>query len=361
VLGDSYAITIYLNELGNVYEKQTKTTLASQKFIEAFNIAKTYNYKEQIRDFSKHLARFYKNRNQFKKAFEYQELFQKYQDSLVNKTNIQKIEQVKSNYQIAKKETEILLLNTINKNQKNTVYGLILGLCIVLLLSYFLNKAYIKTKKNNQLLTYQKSIIHKKEQEKAILLKELNHRTKNNLQMVSSLLSLQSNKLDGHPAKEAIIAGKHRVDALSLVHRKLYQEGVDSKINIKDYIEELVLDLFYGYNVNFSPKLSIDDVSIHIDAAVPLALIINELIINALKYAYTDIKNPELEIIISKQQNKNIAIDIIDNGIGFQQETIKKNYSFGLKLLNSLIQQLNGSIQKVLSQGTHWKIEVQTY
>lgn len=359
-LGDSYASAIYLNELGNVYEKQKKVALAKQNFTKAFQIAKNHNFKEEIRDFSKKLAIFHKNEKQFKEAFEYQELFQKYQDSLVNKTNVQKIEQVKSKYQIAKKETEISLLNTINKNQKTIVIVLVLGLSLVLLLSYFLYKGYLKTKKSNELLISQKNVISKKEQEKAILLKELNHRTKNNLQMISSLLNLQSNKLAGHPAKEAILSGKHRVDALSLVHRKLYQDGVDSKIKIKDYIEELVLDLFYGYDVNFSPKLSIDNVSIHIDTAVPLALIINELIINALKYAYIDIKNPELEITINEKKNNYLSIDIKDNGIGYNQETQKKQHSFGLKLLNSLIQQLNGSIQQILSTGTHWKIEIKT-
>ncbi len=359
-LGDTYASSIYLIELGNVYEKQKKTALTEQKFTEAFELAKVYNFKEQIRDFSKQLATFYKKEKQFKKAFAYQELFQKYQDSLVNKKNIQKIEQIKSKYIVDKKETEISLLNTINNNQKKTVIGLILGSFILLILSYLLYVGNKKTKRANELLIIQKNIISKKEQEKAILLKELNHRTKNNLQMISSLLNLQSDKLTGHPAKEAILSGKHRVDALSLVHRKLYQDGVDSKIKIKEYIEELVLDLFYGYNVNFSPKLIIDDVSVTIDTAVPLALIINELIINALKYAYIDIKKPELEIIINKKKDNYISIDIKDNGVGFNQKTHKKQHSFGLKLLNSLIQQLNGSIQQVVTSGTHWKIEIQT-
>ncbi len=360
VLGDSYAVAIYLNEIGKVYEKRNKITLAEQKFIAAFQLANKNVFKEQIRDFSKQLARFYKKETQFKKAFEYQELFQKYQDSLVNKKNIQKIEQIKTNYLIDKKETEITVLNTLNKNQKNTLISLTTGVSILILMSYLLYKENRKTKKANSLLITQKNIITKREKEKAVLLKELNHRTKNNLQMIASLLSLQSNKLTGHPAQEAILAGKYRVEALSLVHRKLYQEGVDSKINIKEYIEELILGLFYGYNANFSPELNIDAIHIHIDTAVPLALIINELIINALKYAYKDIEKPTLEINIQQNNTKILMIDIKDNGIGFNAKKEQKNHSFGLKLLNSLVQQLDGSIEQILNKGTHWKINLKT-
>lgn len=359
-LGNSYASSVYLNELGKVYDKQGNAILAEKHFLKAFQLAKKDRFKEQIRDFSKQLANYYKKEKQFKKALGYQQTFQIYQDSLINKKNIQKIEQVKSQYQVAKKETEITLLNTINKNQQNAVIGLIIGVSILLVLFYFLYKGSNKIKNKNKLLTIQKNLIYKREQEKIILLKELNHRTKNNLQMISSLLNLQSNKLTGHPAKEAILAGKYRVEALSLVHRKLYQEGVDSKINIKDYIEELILGLFYGYNANFTPQLNIDNLAIDIDTAVPLALIINELIINALKYAYNTIENPELEVAIYKKKIDFLTIMIKDNGIGFSSKEEEKKHSFGLKLLNSLVQQLNGTITQIPGNGTHWEIAIKT-
>src|SRR5690606_1197403 len=153
------------------------------------------------------------------------------------------------------------------------VFSLIIFMCLL----YSGNK---KIKKINKELSYQKDIISKREKEKALLLRELNHRVKNNLQMISSLLSLQSRELNGHPAKEAIISGKYRVEALSLVHRKLYQEGLDTKIKIKEYVEELVLSLFHGYNTKFKPKFKIANISVGIDIAVPLALIINELTTN---------------------------------------------------------------------------------
>lgn len=358
-LNDAYASSIYLAELASIYEKQRKPILAEQKLIEAFEMAKKAGLKEQIRDFSKQLATFYKKDKQYEKALTYQLSFQIYQDSLVNKEIVKKIEQVKSKHEIDKRESEIRLLNTINTNQKYTVIGLIAGLTLLVLLFYFLYKGNKKIKKTNLLLTHQKDIISKREQEKIVLLRELNHRTKNNLQMISSLLNLQSSRLTGHPAKEAILAGKDRVEALSLIHKKLYQEGVDSKIMITEYIEELVSSLFYGYDVDFVPKLEIPNISVHIDIAVPLALIINELIINALKYAYIDIEKPELHIIINEEPNY-LQLDIIDNGVGFDHKKVTTSHSFGLDLLNTLVKQLKGSIEKKQKKGTHWSIKIKT-
>ena len=359
-LNDSYASSIYLAELASIYEKQRKPVLAEQKLIAAFEMAQKVGLKEQIRDFSKQLATFYKKDKQYEKALAYQQSFQIYQDSLVNKEIVKKTEQVKSKYEIDKRESEIRLLNTINTNQKHTVIGLIAGLTLLVLLFYFLYKGNKKIKKTNLLLTHQKDIISKREQEKVVLLRELNHRTKNNLQMISGLLNLQSSRLTGHPAKEAILAGKDRVEALSLIHKKLYQEGVDSKIMITEYIEELVSSLFYGYDVDFVPKLEIPNISIHIDIAVPLALIINELIINALKYAYIDIEKPELHIIINEEPNY-LQLDIIDNGIGFDHKKVTTSHSFGLDLLNTLVKQLKGSIEKKQKKGTHWSIKIKRH
>ncbi|MGH1387381.1 tetratricopeptide repeat-containing sensor histidine kinase [Kordia sp.] len=359
-LNDAYASSIYLAELASIYEKQRKPILAEQKLIEAFEMAKKAGLKEQIRDFSKQLATFYKKDKQYEKALTYQLSFQIYQDSLVNKEIVKKIEQVKSKHEIDKRESEIRLLNTINTNQKYTVIGLIAGLTLLVLLFYFLYKGNKKIKRTNLLLTHQKDIISKREQEKIVLLRELNHRTKNNLQMISSLLNLQSSRLTGHPAKEAILAGKDRVEALSLIHKKLYQEGVDSKIMITEYIEELVSSLFYGYDVDFVPKLEIPNISIHIDIAVPLALIINELIINALKYAYIDIEKPELHIIINEEPNY-LQLDIIDNGTGFDHKKVTTSHSFGLDLLNTLVKQLKGSIEKKQKKGTHWSIKIKRH
>lgn len=358
-LGDDYSTSVYLAELGQIYAKTSKNNLAESKLLEAYNIAHKAGLKEQIRDFSRNLTDFYKTQNQYDKALQYLEVNRIYQDSLVNKASIQKIEQLKANYEIGKRESEISLLNTITNNQRNQMILLAFGVLCISVLALLLFRSNRAIKKVNLHIAEQNTVIEKREQEKALLLKELNHRVKNNLQMISSLLSLQSHQLTGHPAQEALIAGKNRVEALSLVHRKLYQEGAETKIALKEYIEELILGLFHGYNVDFKPKLNIDNSSISIDKAIPLALIINEIVINSLKYAYKNIEAPSLDVQLTKVEN-HLELDISDNGIGFKEDQVVKKNSFGLKLIQSLIHQLDGSIERFNTKGTHWKIKINT-
>ena len=352
-LKDDYSVSIYLSELAQIYQKEQHFILAESKFLEAMKLAKNAGLKEQIRDFSALLVNFYEDRQMHKKALNYQKLFQVYQDSLVNKTNIKKIEQLKASYEIDKRESEIGLLNTINTNQKYWVIALAFGISIVLFFVYLLYNGNKKVKEANKVLTEQKDIIGKREEEKALLLRELNHRVKNNLQMISSLLNLQSNELAQDSAKEIITSGKNRVEALSLVHRKLYQDGIETRIVVKEYVEELVLNLIHGYAIDLKPEFKISAISIGIDKAIPLALIINELVTNAIKHAYENTLNPVLIISIKPKQNY-LIVEVKDNGKGFSDEEKEKTNSFGLKLISSLVKQLDGTFEQINSQGTHW-------
>lgn len=356
-LGDPYATSVYLAELGEVYQKENSPKQAEEKYLEAMSMAQEAGLKEQIRDFSEKLTGFYENQGNYTKALAYQKLFQVYQDSLMNKANIQEIEQLKAGYEIDKRESEIGLLNKVNTNQKYLVWVLTAGVLATLLFLYLLYLGNQRVKKANVLLSEQKETLANREQEKALLLKELNHRVKNNLQMISSLLNLQSRELEGHPAKEALESGKDRVEALSLVHRKLYQEGVETKIALQEYVEELVLGLFYGYEAKFEPEFAIEELHVSVDTAIPLALIVNELVVNSLKYAYADIEKPSFLLKIEKKDT-NLIIQAIDNGKGFDLDKIKKKNSFGLKLMDSLIEQLEGSLKKVDGKGTHWWVQL---
>lgn len=356
-LGDSYATSVYLAELGEVYQKENSPKQAEEKFLEAMTMAQEAGLKEQIRDFSEKLTHFYEYHGDYNKALTYQKVFQVYQDSLVNKANIQEIEQLKARYEIDKRESEIGLLSRVNTNQKYLVWTLASGVLATLLFLYLLYRGNQRIKKANILLFQQNETIANREREKALLLKELNHRVKNNLQMISSLLNLQSRELEGHPAKEALETGKDRVEALSLVHRKLYQEGAETKIALREYVEELVLGLFYGYEAEFEPEFVIEEMDVSVDTAIPLALIINELVVNSLKYAYKEVTNPSF-ILKIERKDKYLILQAIDNGQGFILDKIGKKNSFGLKLMDSLIEQLEGNIKKLDGKGTHWWVQL---
>ena len=356
-LGDYYSTSVYMTELASIYEEEGRMDLAEKNYLEAMDMAKKTGYKEQVRNFSEKLTQFYENGNKFVEALQFQKIFQIYQDSLVNKANIQKIERVKAAYEIDKRELEIGLLNQVNTNQKYLLWALVGGVVATLAFLYLLYKGNRKVKKANTILFEQKEIISEREKEKALLLRELNHRVKNNLQMISSLLSLQSRELDGHPAKEALETGKDRVEALSLIHRKLYQEDAETRVDLKEYLEELVLGLFHGYNAHFKPKLELADINISVDTLVPLALIINEMVVNALKYAYNGLDHPSLTLKV-QEVDSNLTIQVIDNGKGFILSDSGKKGSFGLKLIQSLVEQLEGTLTKKDDRGTHWQVQL---
>lgn len=356
-LEDSYSSSIYISELGKAYNKEGNWSLAEENFLKALEIADLAKLKEQQKDISGLLAKFYEERHKYQFALKYQKQFQIYQDSLVNKENIKQREQIKAGYEIDKRESQIGLLEQINESQKFKLLIQTLGLIMVLVFAYVLYLGYTKIRKKNVQLLEQKALISKREKEKALLLHELQHRVKNNLQLIASILNLQSRDTTGQNAQEAIVEGKYRVEALSLVHRKLYQVGLDTRISAKEYIEELVLGLLYGYGASFKPSFQIEDVSLNVDVAIPMSLIINELITNALKYAYTSTVTPTLKIILTTPVPQFVNIEIIDNGIGFDQE-INAKESFGLNLVSSLLEQLDGTITKTNNEGTHWNLRL---
>lgn len=342
-LGDPYSVSVYTAELAQINEAEGKQKLAEQQLLEAYKMAKGEGLKEQIRDFSEMLVAFYEKRGAFDKALSYQKVYQVYQDSLVNKANVQQVERLKANYEIDKREGEIGLLNKVNANQRNFNMALGGGILIFGVLAVMLYQSNRQKNDANGMLSKQQIIVTKREEEKALLLKELNHRVKNNLQMVSSLLSLQGNELIGHPAAEAINAGKSRVEALSLIHQKLYQDDVHTTINIEEYLEQLVSNLFYSFGEPFKPALDIAPYEMDIDTAIPVSLIVNELVTNALKYAYEGVAAPQMQVIL-QEPNGNYYLEISDNGVGLDHDKDISN-SFGLKLVRSLVQQLDGTLE----------------
>lgn len=356
-LGDLYSVSVYKSEIGKALIQLENFDLGEKYVLEGLNLAKQENLKEQIRDISGYLSEFYETTNAYDKSLLFQRQFQIYQDSLINKNNIQKIEQLKGQYELNKKESEIALLNQVNLTQRYVTYLLASGILLFIALAILLYKNNVQRRKTNEKLFIQKELTEKREEEKALLLKELNHRVKNNLQMISSLLNLQSQQLNDHPAIEAIKAGRYRVEAMSLIHQKLYQEDHHTQIAMKDYIEELVRNLIYSYNREIELDLNVDSLHIDIDYAIPLALIINELVTNALKYAYDGIENPVLKVNLY-EEGEHLILEIVDNGVGSEYVKSEKNESFGLKLVNSLADQLDGDIKVYNGKGTHWHLSI---
>ncbi|MBD1808162.1 PAS domain S-box protein [Microcoleus sp. FACHB-SPT15] len=197
-------------------------------------------------------------------------------------------------------------------------------------------------------------------QEKEVLLQEIHHRVKNNLQVISSLLDLQSQHIQNQPMLEIFRESQSRIRSMALVHEKLYQSKDCAKIIFVDYVETLTSYLFQVYGVkaeNITLNLKIDDISLNIDTAIPCGLIINELVSNSLKYAFPNRKEGVITVIFQSSLNGQRKLIVKDNGIGlsanFKLDHVK---SLGLKLVNVLTKQIEGTIAVNRNAGTEFRI-----
>lgn len=198
--------------------------------------------------------------------------------------------------------------------------------------------------------------------EKEVLLKEVHHRVKNNLQIISGLLQLQAQSVTDPGTINILRESQHRVESMSLIHKKLYSSSDFGQIDLADYIPSLATNLLMSYQIvpgTVSLQMSIDPITLNIDQAIPCGLVVNELISNALKYAFPDGHPGEIQVHLHTTADAEIELIIQDNGVGLP-ETIDWEYtqSLGLSLVRDLvIEQLEGHLMVERQAGTTFKIQ----
>jgi PAS domain S-box-containing protein len=196
-------------------------------------------------------------------------------------------------------------------------------------------------------------------QEKEVLLKEIHHRVKNNLQIISSLLYLQSKRIADEHALNIFKEGQNRVKSMALIHEKLYRSKDLTQIDFAEYVRSLASYLFQSYGADprlIHLKIKVDNVFLGVDRAIPCGLIINELVSNALKYAFPKGRAGDIEISLSLGEAGQCTLRVGDNGIGFPAGlALDKMESLGLQLVNNLVKQLEGTLEVEQRQGTWFK------
>ncbi|WP_428657982.1 sensor histidine kinase [Runella sp.] len=246
-------------------------------------------------------------------------------------------------YETQKKEAQLKIqqkeLELRAENERNQRLFIGIGL-ILLVAATGASIAFYRLYRKNQRISRQK-------QE---LINEQNHRVKNNLQVVSSLLNLQARQLTDETAKKAITDSQLRIQSMAILHRRLYEGDELAKVYLPDFIKELVEEILkaFGYG-SLQPTLTIDRVHLHADKAVPLGLIINELVTNTCKYAFPVVPTPEL-MIFCKQKDSSLELVVADNGPGLAKSEnnnaagIPKK-SFGMRLIKSQTDKLRATYQ----------------
>ena len=200
------------------------------------------------------------------------------------------------------------------------------------------------------LIFYKKFRIKKKsDEEKEILLKEIHHRVKNNMQIILSILNLQARKANDAKITDFVKEGESRIQSMAIIHEKLYQSDNLADISFNEYINQLVEFIYQVYNVDKKKiPYAIDARNIHLDinTAVPLGLIVNELVCNSLKHGFKEKENGSISIQLDQLQLKEYKLTITDTGDGLPENfDIKKASTLGLKLIQTLTRQINGTLE----------------
>jgi two-component sensor histidine kinase/ligand-binding sensor domain-containing protein len=202
--------------------------------------------------------------------------------------------------------------------------------------------------------------ISRQNEEKTLMLKEIHHRVKNNLQVISSLLNLQAEGIQDKRVLALFEDGRHRVNSMALIHEKMYQSKNLVNIDIRNYIDELVRSLIDAYdsNKNIHLHTEIEDHLFRIDTIVPLGLILNEIISNAMKYAFTEMEDGELRVSLRKTGPNRFMLEVGDNGKGIPATiNFEDAESLGMQLILMLSDQINGKATLLRGTGTTYRIE----
>ncbi|NHM05871.1 tetratricopeptide repeat protein [Flavobacterium sp. CYK-4] len=286
------------------------------------------------------------------KAVAYKDQYIVLYDSLKAKQRDEVVYEMESKYQTEKKQQELLQKE---KEKTQLLYLVFAAMAMVLMLSYLVWDNMRKKRK----LTYQKQLLETAVDEKNILLKETHHRVKNSFQIVSSLLYLQSENMKDKEAALAVKEAQNRVKSMVLIHQKLYSKDQLIGIDSKEYMEDLVRDIIENQTdsiANLETKVTAESAIFAIDTITPLGLIINELITNCIKHAFTkNHPNPTIALRFEKK-GEIYTLQVTDNGIGLS-ETTSEN-SFGLKLIAALAKKLKAKYSFENNAGTHFYMEI---
>ena len=231
---------------------------------------------------------------------------------------------------------------------KGFVMPVIMGGATFALLGYFyfrLKAAYIE--------------VERKAREKEILLKEIHHRVKNNMAVISSLLALQSEYVDEKKYLDMFKESMSRIKSMALLHDKLYQNGDMARIDVRNYVKSLAGDIrssFWNGDKEVKLNFDVDEVNLDIDNLLPCGLLMNEILTNSFKHAFDRHNNPEINITMKKVEDGNVSLSISDNGIGLPEGfDISNPAGLGHKLVKPLIEQIEGTIECNVNNGTTLK------
>lgn len=326
---------------------------AEDSFRRAMSLARRLGSDSRVRDIYQSQSEAYERLGDYRQALFFSRKFHEKSDSLLNERKNQQLAELQTRYETNRQQKQIAELNAQNAQRSRQMA--LLGGGTVLLAGLLAGLAW-------QYRRIRRSREHIREQSAQLnlLIKELHHRVKNNLAIVSSLLNLQAYQLDDEQAIQAVRQGQQRVEALSLIHQRLYQTDSVTRINAREYLTDLTEGLLHAYGFErgtFDLDLRLNEEWLDVDLAIPLGLIVNELATNAFKYAYGRVLSPRLTIELRHEHG--LTLEVSDNGPGLDLAKWREpGGSFGKQLVHSLCEQLGGTLAVETHPGTQFHLRL---
>lgn len=309
------------------------------------------------------LAKIYSKKGNYKKAYECYVQFKKVSDQMFNEKISSKLTQIQLSHEFEQRQFNLKqeqerkdeALKKIAVREKKIKYIVLLSLFFlsVITISVYLNSKRYKRQRN--IIEKQKKQIENSLLEKETLLREIHHRVKNNLQIISSLLNMQSEEIQDETVLTSIQEGQSRVQAMSLIHQNLYQSDEIDKVDVENYLKELadyLTKMFVGNSKDIKVQIETSNIKFDFDTAIPLGLIVNELVSNAFKYAFQTKKEGYIRIKIKAENDVDYQLNVENDGDALPDDfDIKNSKTLGLKLVTILSKQLRGNFSLTTSNG----------
>lgn len=345
---------VSLANIGHVYTMQEQYEQAIPYSLQAIDImGRTGNTKNLWENYM-HVANSYEKLGQFEEALKYNKLHaDAYADFLRSSTErleselLVKYETEKNQETIHQQELQIA--------QQRKVQTLYISIAGILILSLFgMVKSTLTIRKKRSVLQALNLQLDAKNRQNELLMKEIHHRVKNNLEMVKSLIALQCAQMEDSTSKDAMLESQNRVQSMGIIHQKLYQGDQPGSIEMKDYFINLGEGILDAFNAEDKVKIEcvMENLELDIDTAVPIGLIVNELLTNSLKYAFPGDAEGIIRINLSKSEADMLSLMVSDNGVGKTIGKQLRGTGFGSQLIHLLTRQLNGEMTEDSETGT---------
>jgi len=332
--------------LADIYQSRGAYNQAIIYYKRSFNFYMAINSRYSAGDMIQYISLSFEKQGLYDSALYYYKKYYKESVKFEQEKNQRSLRESELQIDVLKRDKELKL-----KEDQAFLYAIALG--VIGMILGFLYFFYKKRQVRNRELQRLNNELESKNKQNELLLKEIHHRVKNNLEMVKSLIALQSAELEDSETKDAMIASQNRVQSMGIIHQKLYQGENLGSVEMKDYFVNLSEGILDSFDAEEKVKIecAMDNLELDIDTAVPIGLIVNELLTNALKYAFPDNTEGKINISLSKESPDTLTLKVSDNGIGKLDGKAIQGTGFGSQLIKLLTQQLNGKMNEETQDG----------